>query len=118
MIATNLGAWTAVETALGTVHIAVLGDAVVRTGLPGTKAPEFLAGLQEAFPGTLFAQDDGNPTLARAARELQEYALGQRTTFSVRALPRGTGFQVKVWQALSNIPYGEVRTYGDVARGH
>lgn len=49
-------------------------------------------------------------------RELDEYFSGKRREFSVRQDPAGTPFQLAVWAALRRIPYGEVRTYGEVAR--
>ncbi len=57
------------------------------------------------------------PAVARAARQLDEYFRGQRRSFDVALAPvEATPFQRAVWKALVAIPYGEVRTYGDVAR--
>ena len=53
---------------------------------------------------------------AQTLRELDEYFAGKRRTFSVRIAATGTPFQLAVWAALRSIPYGEVRTYGEVAR--
>ena len=53
---------------------------------------------------------------ARTLRELDEYFAGKRRNFSVRIDAAGTPFQLAVWAALRRIPYGEVRTYGEVAR--
>lgn len=49
-------------------------------------------------------------------RELEEYFAGQRREFTFPLDLRGTPFQVKCWQALLNIPYGETRTYAQIAR--
>lgn len=49
-------------------------------------------------------------------RQLKEYFAGQRREFSFRLDLRGTPFQVRCWQALVDIPYGETRTYADMAR--
>lgn len=48
--------------------------------------------------------------------QLAEYFTGRRESFDLALDPHGTPFQVKVWQALLRIPYGKVRTYGDLAR--
>ena len=56
------------------------------------------------------------PEAETAIRELEEYFAGTRQTFSVRIDAEGTPFQLAVWAALRSIPYGEVRTYGEVAR--
>lgn len=52
----------------------------------------------------------------RALRELEEYFSGERRSFSIPLDAAGTPFQLAVWAALRSIPYGEVRTYGEVAR--
>ena len=49
-------------------------------------------------------------------RELEEYFSGSRREFSFPLDLRGTPFQVKCWRALLDIPYGETRTYADIAR--
>ena len=53
-------------------------------------------------------------------RELEEYFAGQRRRFSFPVDLRGTEFQIKCWRALLAIPYGETRSYGDIAQaiGH
>lgn len=48
-------------------------------------------------------------------RQLQEYFSGQRTKFDLPLSCKGTVFQQQVWQALREIPYGETRSYKDVA---
>jgi len=49
-------------------------------------------------------------------RELEEYFAGSRRAFTFGLDLRGTEFQVACWQALVAIPYGETRSYGDIAR--
>ncbi len=51
----------------------------------------------------------------RVADELLEYFAGTRTEFTVPLSPAGTDFQRAVWRALQRIPYGETRTYGEIA---
>ena len=48
-------------------------------------------------------------------RQLQEYFAGQRNVFDLPLDFAGTDFQKKVWQALLNIPYGQTRSYRDIA---
>lgn len=57
----------------------------------------------------------GHPVLAQAARELGELFAGTRTRFTVPLEPRGTPFQRRVWRALLDIPFGETRSYGQLA---
>ena len=54
--------------------------------------------------------------LADARRQLTEYFAGERTTFDLPLKPAGTPFQLRVWEALLRIPYGETASYGELAR--
>ncbi|MBN3853412.1 MULTISPECIES: methylated-DNA--[protein]-cysteine S-methyltransferase [unclassified Paraburkholderia] len=65
-----------------------------------------LGSLQEA-------NDD--PTLLEVERQLSEYFIGKRNTFDVRIDFIGSDFQKQVWNALLEIPYGETRTYAQIA---
>lgn len=53
--------------------------------------------------------------LKEAARQLQEYLLGSRRKFDLPLNPSGTDFQIRVWKALRQIPYGETRSYKQIA---
>ena len=57
-----------------------------------------------------------HPILVRAERELRAYFAGERTSFTVPLDAAGTEFQKKAWAALLTIPYGETRSYGELAR--
>ena len=57
-----------------------------------------------------------SPVSQLAAAQLQEYFAGTRKIFTFPIELRGTPFQISVWKELSLIPYGETRTYGDIAR--
>ena len=50
-----------------------------------------------------------------AAAQLNEYFAGARTEFSLPLKPHGTPFQLAVWHVLTKIPYGETRSYGEIA---
>jgi methylated-DNA-[protein]-cysteine S-methyltransferase len=58
--------------------------------------------------------------LAEARRQFTEYFAGERTTFDLPLRPHGAPFQLRVWDALLRIPYGETASYGELARelGH
>lgn len=53
--------------------------------------------------------------LLKCVQQLQQYFAGQRTTFDIPLKMEGTAFQQQVWQALQAIPYGETRSYKDIA---
>ena len=61
-------------------------------------------------------EDPGSAVLARTGRELEEYFAGDRTVFDLPLAPEGTGFQQRVWTALTDIPYGRTESYGHVAQ--
>ena len=52
---------------------------------------------------------------AETIAQLNEYIEGKKKKFTVTVQPQGTDFQKKVWKALCEIPFGEVRTYGELA---
>lgn len=56
-----------------------------------------------------------DPALAACIRQLDEYFDGERTRFDLPLAPTGTEFQQRVWSALRDIPYGELRSYRDIA---
>ncbi|MGH8446633.1 MAG: methylated-DNA--[protein]-cysteine S-methyltransferase [Solimonas sp.] len=57
-----------------------------------------------------------HPMLLAAERQLREYFSGRRTRFELKLDFAGTAFQKKVWEALLRIPFGETRSYGELAR--
>jgi O-6-methylguanine DNA methyltransferase len=64
--------------------------------------------------------EESKAALAPYLRELDEYFAGKRRVFSMPLDLRGTEFQLQCWRALLEIPYGETRSYADIARaiGH
>ena len=61
-------------------------------------------------------QDDDNEILLETERQLLEYFAGKRQKFSLVLDFVGSDFQKAVWHALTEIPYGETRSYGEIAR--
>ena len=57
-----------------------------------------------------------HPVLVETERQLGAYFAGELRLFTVPLDPRGTAFQTCVWQALHTIPYGETRSYAEIAR--
>jgi methylated-DNA-[protein]-cysteine S-methyltransferase len=70
------------------------------------------AGAERIYPHA--RRDDG--AIAAVRKQVNEYCAGKRTHFDVELAPNGTAFQQAVWKALLAIPYGETRSYGEVAR--
>lgn len=61
-------------------------------------------------------RDEKNPVLLRAEKQLGEYFAGRRTSFDLPLDFHGTDFQKSVWRELLKIPYGETRSYGEIAK--
>lgn len=72
---------------------------------------ELLFGRVE-LPG---AGEGETPLLRQAEKELREYFAGTRREFHLPLRPHGTAFQRRVWDALLTIPYGETRSYAQIA---
>ena len=112
------------------------------TGMKGDTRKRYVYKIQDSPVGrlTLVASDDGlaailwendrpgrvrldidaedamHPVLAETGRQLNEYFGGRRKRFALPLDMAGTAFQRKVWNALLTIPFGETRSYKDVAR--
>ena len=82
--------------------------------------PLTLTGTEDAltrlsFGGGQAGAGSPSPALELAARELEEYFAGVRREFTVPLAPEGTAFQLAVWSALREIPYGATASYRDIA---
>ena len=95
---------------LGELTLASDGDYIVGLWFEGQKY--FGAGADQRLePG------DGVPVLDAARVWLDRYFAGERPAIDELPLaPNGSSFRQRVWRKLAEIPYGQVRTYGDLAR--
>jgi len=98
-----------------TVGIASNGKAI--TGV--FFARHFRALSQVQLPQKIGIIDDFSevetPLIKKAAAQIEEYLAGTRKQFSLPLAMHGTEFQMAVWQALQRIPYGETRSYKEIA---
>jgi len=91
------------ESPVGPISIAEQDGAITDISF-GHPAPEEALTLLET------------PLLKQMREQLEEYFAKKRTVFTLPLVPKGTAFQQSVWNALLDIPYGETRTYGEIAR--
>jgi methylated-DNA-[protein]-cysteine S-methyltransferase len=71
----------------------------------------------DGIPPEDAVRHDDVPVLKQASQQLQAYFDGALRTFDLPLSPHGTAFQQSVWDALLAIPYGETRSYREVAAG-
>ena len=64
----------------------------------------------------LEAKQEDHPVLVETERQLEEYFAGRRQRFALKLDLSGTPFQRQVWNALLTIPFGETRSYGEIAK--
>lgn len=96
------------STPLGDFSVALNATgAVIATAFGG------LAELRERFDADEVARDAAGAADVR--REVTEYFAGKRQQFTVKLAANGTPFQNSVWAALTRIPFGETRSYGELA---
>lgn len=67
-------------------------------------------------PKTENIPEEETPLLSEAKRQLEEYFLGKRRNFELPLSLEGTEFQMRVWKELLKIPYGNTRSYGEIAK--
>lgn len=93
--------YTTISSPVGELLLAGRDGALTRLHFEGAK-PE---------PG--WRRDDS--AFADARSQLAEYFAGRRHEFELELAPEGTDWQLQVWSALRRIPYGETRSYGEIA---
>jgi methylated-DNA-[protein]-cysteine S-methyltransferase len=81
----------------------------IRTGQAGVVGIHYLPLHERALAPS-------DPLAERACRQLERYLADPQFRFTLPLVPGGTPFRQRVWQALSQIPIGESRTYGELAR--
>jgi O-6-methylguanine DNA methyltransferase len=96
-----------------------VGPLFLAASTKGLVRLEFEARMQKVNAGTTQLQES-KPALAPYLRELDDYFAGEQRAFSLPLDLRGTEFQLACWHALLEIPYGETRSYRDIAQaiGH
>lgn len=91
-----------------------LGDILVAGDGEGLRFIGFPEGKGRIEPDPAWIRDDG--AFEDARQQLLEYFAGRRRHFDLKLAPTGTRFQLSVLDALRRIPYGETRSYADIAR--
>jgi methylated-DNA-[protein]-cysteine S-methyltransferase len=99
----GMNVWTEMDSPVGVLRLVSDGDALTSVMFD---PPEPAAG----------GRDDEHPVLVRARAQLGAYFAGDLKEFDLPLAATGTPFQLRVWQALRDIGYGETVSYGEIAR--
>ncbi|MEK3805226.1 methylated-DNA--[protein]-cysteine S-methyltransferase [Metabacillus sp. SLBN-84] len=103
-----MNAYKSVSTPMGILRIASDGTYITNLFLKEEHLHEFMEKNQ-------VQENSEDPLLNEAEKQLNEYFAGTRKDFSLPLKQKGTAFQEKVWQALTEIPYGTSCTYQAIA---
>jgi methylated-DNA-[protein]-cysteine S-methyltransferase len=105
--------YTTIDSPIGRLLLTSNGEAL--TGLyMDVPARDAERHAERAVAGG--SADPNAEPLPRAVRQLEEYFAGSRRTFDLPLALQGTPFQQRVWRALTEIPYGETWSYGQLAK--
>jgi methylated-DNA-[protein]-cysteine S-methyltransferase len=105
---------TWVEAPIGAIRIASTRQGLAYVELPHASGRGLDGWLQRRAPDAHC--EEGYAPNRAAATQILEYLDGKRTEFDLPLDLRGTAFQRRVWEKLLEIPYGETRSYQDIAR--
>lgn len=107
--------WGSVPCEQGTCVVIATEKGVCWTGTPGTSREHGLAWLERRLPVAQIVESEAVEPLSQALDQLRRYFAGERVQFRCSLDLRGTAFQQAVWQELYRIPYGQTRTYAQIA---
>lgn len=91
------------DTKIGRLEIEENGEAITKIDFAKKEIEEYIEKKETLL-------------LKEAIKQLHEYLEGKRNLFDLPLAPEGTEFQNKVWNALKEIPFGETRSYGEIAK--
>ncbi len=107
--------WTSVGSAMGDCVLIASEVGICWAGTPGTMLDTGVAWVRQKTQLAYCVDETLNAPLKHAAEEMRRYLAGEHVEFTCPLDLHGTPFQLAVWQALRTIPYGETRSYGEIA---
>ncbi|MFZ5942784.1 MAG: methylated-DNA--[protein]-cysteine S-methyltransferase [Bacillota bacterium] len=102
------------DSPIGTLGLAASSKGLVFLDFIDYNVENYSQSLRERLPGCIIKEDGKYIELPLV--QIREYFQGNRKSFSCPLDLRGTDFQIKVWQTLQSIPFGELCSYQDIAR--
>ena len=111
---TNTLVWDSVPSPMGDCMLLASDAGLYWVGTPGASLDRGLLWAKKHGRSEQATQAT-HPVLQQAKDELHRYFAGEKVTFSTLLDLQGTPFQIRVWRELCTIPYGETRSYGELA---
>ena len=99
-------------TSIGEVFLFFSNRGIVYLSLPGDREDDIVDYVTRKYGQV----EEVESTIYSFHQQIIEYLVGKLKEFSLPLDLQGTGFQKKVWKELLNIPYGQIRTYKDIAK--
>ena len=106
--------WATMKSRVGTIRVAATPRGVCKITLGKETAEDFFDWLERHI-GHVPRKPERSGIVALALDQIAEYLDGQRRDFDLPLDLRGTEFQRRMWAAVAGIPYGETRTYAEIA---
>ena len=106
--------YTVLDSPVGKLLVASTSRDLIRIGFANDDDTHALSTMAKAYPQAQFFEDEARNRHAIA--QLQSYFDGSLREFSLDFELHGTEFQKSVWEAVACVPYGQTRSYGDIAR--
>lgn len=107
--------WAAMPSRIGTIRVAATPRGICKIALGRETAPDFFQWLERRI-GPAPRRPERGDLATLALDQIAEYLKGQRQTFDLPLDLRGTDFQRQVWSAVAAVPYGQTRTYAEIAQ--
>lgn len=102
------------DSPIGIIYLAASDDGLIYCATARDRGEDMEAWLEKNLP-QYTSKEGTNPILDQAKEQLSAYFVGESRKLDLTLQLIGTDFRKKVWQALQTIPYGETRTYGEIA---
>ena len=107
--------YSGLETIVGPMFVATHDAGVCALQFGANAEEDMVYYLAKTYRSAAIVPDQFAGKNALVIQQLEEYFAGTRRSFDLKLAPVGTAFQRKVWSTLGTIPYGETRSYADVA---
>ena len=102
-------------TPIGPLRIIASRETILSVEKAGQEKKDAGKEAEQVPADRILSDDASGELLKRCEQELSEYFAGERKSFDLPLAPEGMDFQKSVWKCLQTIPYGETRTYGELA---